>query len=277
MYNAKIETNAGAVIRLGYKDGVIFDISPLSGVDVTLATSQGYQQIGETVESQSARGVSRTIRGTFLGDAAETKAREMLRALPVFTTGKLIFDDRYFCNVYVQKTPYVIHSPSERKYTFSLMLYCETPYWLDVKESAYLLGGYTPAFTFPIRYDLHAFGVKNASAFTNCYNGGAVDVPFVAKFTSSAESSGIGLVNVQTLEKLKLDVTLTMGDEIVIKRENSRLVVELNGEDAFSIFDEDSNLYYIHPGDNVLRATADSGLEALQVSITYNAAETGVL
>jgi hypothetical protein len=104
-----------------------------------------------------------------------------------------------------------------------------------------------------------------------------VDVPFVAKFTSSAESSGIGLVNVQTLEKLKLDVTLTMGDEIVIKRENSRLVVELNGEDAFSIFDEDSNLYYIHPGDNVLRATADSGLEALQVSITYNAAETGVL
>ena len=277
MYNARIETNAGAVIRLGYKDGIIFDISPLSGVDVTLATSQGYQQIGETVESQSARGVSRTIRGTFIGDTAEARAREMLRALPVFTTGRLIFDDRYFCNIYVQKTPYVVHSSSDGKYTFSMMVYCETPYWLDTKGSMYTLGGYTPAFSFPVMYNQHIFGTRNASAFTNCYNGGAVDVPFVAKFTTSAEASGIGLINVHTLEKLKLDIMLTMDDEIVIRRENSRLFVELNGADAFSILDENSDLYYMHPGDNVLRATADSGLEALQVSISYNAAETGVV
>lgn len=275
MYNARIETTAGAVIRLGYKHGIIFDISPLSGVDVTLATSQGFQQIGETVENQSVKGVSRTIRGTFLGPEPQKQARALLRALPMFASGRLVYDDRYFCNVYVQKTPYVTKVGD--KYTFSMMLYCDTPYWLDMQASSYVLGGYTAAFSFPVAYDVHIFGTKNDSAFTNCINTGAVDVPMTVRFVSSAETEGFGLININTLEELKLNMTLHVGETVTVSREGGRLQVMRGEEDVFSALDENSDLYWIHPGDNVLRMTADSGLESLQASLSYNAAEIGVV
>ena len=34
MYSARIETDAGKIVRFGYEFGNVFDISPLSGVDV---------------------------------------------------------------------------------------------------------------------------------------------------------------------------------------------------------------------------------------------------
>lgn len=276
MYNARIETDAGKIVRFGYEYGNIFDITPLSGVDVTFGTSQGFQQVGETVETQSVQGISRTIRGAFTGTDPETAARAMLRALPIFTTGRLIFNDQYFCRIHVKKTPYV-HRSGSGKYTFDMMLYCETPYWLNVKGDQYVMGGYTAAFSFPVLYDSHAFGVRNESAFTNCINSGAVDIPFTARFTTDTETTNFGFVNVYTLEHLTLNMTLALGDSVTVSRENGRLYVQRGEEDIFAVLDESSDLFMLHPGDNVLRMTAESGLSGLQVSISYNAAEIGVI
>lgn len=276
MYNARIETDAGKIVRFGYEYGNIFDITPLSGVDVTFGTSQGFQQIGETVETQSVKGISRTIQGTFIGEDPESAARAMMRALPIFTTGKLIFDDKYFCRIHIKKTPYV-HRSSAGKYTFSMMVYCETPYWLDVKGTQLAMGGYTPAFSFPTLYDIHVFGVRNDSAFTNCVNNGAIEVPFTARFTTDTETVNFGIINIYTLEHLTLNMTLTQEDSVTVSRENGRLYVQRGEEDIFEVLDESSDLLMLHPGDNVLRMTAESGLSGLQVSISYNAAEIGVI
>ena len=46
MYNATIQTKDGKQLDLGFEYGIVFDISPLSGVDVDIATSQSFQQIG---------------------------------------------------------------------------------------------------------------------------------------------------------------------------------------------------------------------------------------
>lgn len=276
MYNARIETDAGKIVRFGYEYGNIFDITPLSGVDVSFGTSQGFQQVGETVETQSVQGISRTIRGTFIDSDPEAAARAMLRALPIFTTGRLVFDDKYFCRIHLKKTPYV-HRNSSGKCTFDMMVYCETPYWLNLQSDQYVMGGYTAAFSFPVIYDSHIFGVKNESAYTNCVNSGAMDVPFTANFRSETETVNFGIININTLEHLRLNMTLTQNDEVTVSRENGRLYVQRDGEDIFSVLDEDSDLFMLHPGDNVLRMTADSGLSGLKVSISYNAAEIGVI
>lgn len=276
MYNARIETDAGKSVRLGYDYGNIFDISPLSGVDVNLGTSQGFQQIGETVETQSVQGITRTISGTFTGADPESAARVMLRALPIFTTGRLVFDDRYFCRIHIKKTPYV-HRNSVGKYTFSMMVYCETPYWLDIRSEQYVMGGYTAAFSFPVIYDAHVFGVSDESAFTNCINNGAIEVPFTARFTTDTETSKFGIININTLERLTLNTTLLQGESVTVSRENGRLYVQRGDEDIFAVLDESSDLFMMHPGDNVLRMTAETGLGGLRVSISYNAAEIGVI
>lgn len=276
VYNARIETDAGKIVRFGYEYGNVFDITPLSGVDVTLGTSQGYQQIGETVENQSVNGISRTIRGTFTGSDPESAARAMLRALPVFTTGRLVFDDQYFCRIHIKKTPYVFRS-RYGKYTFDMMVYCETPYWMNIKGNQYVMGGYTAAFSFPVLYNSHVFGIRNESAYTNCVNSGAMDVPFTARFTTSTETTNFGIVNINTLEHLTLNMTLTQGDTVTVSRENGRLYVQRGDEDIFATLDESSDLFMMHPGDNVLRMTAESGLSGLQTSISYNAAEIGVI
>jgi hypothetical protein len=62
-----------------------------------------------------------------------------------------------------------------------------------------------------------------------------------------------------------------------VSRENGRLYVQRGEEDVFAILDENSDLFVLHPGDNVLKMTAGSGLEGLRVSISYNAAEIGVV
>ena len=276
MYKARIETEAGKIVRLDYDSGVIFDIDPLSGVDVDLATSQGFQQIGETVEHQSVAGVSRTINGVFITADAERRAQAMLRALPMFTTGRLIYDDRYFCNIHVRKTPYIRREKSGR-IIFSMMLYCETPYWLYLTDSSYVMGGYTPAFRLPVVYDSHRYGIKNTSMFTNCINHGTVEVPFAARFTCDTPVTNPGLINVYTLEKIRINAVLQNGSVIEAGWKNGRLYLTQDGEDIFSALDAESDLFVMRPGDNVLRMTADDNLEGLSVSVTYNAVEVGVI
>ena len=63
MYNAKIVSNNGTVLNLGFDYGIIFDITPLSGTDIEISTSQSFQQIGESVENSSALGLTREIYG----------------------------------------------------------------------------------------------------------------------------------------------------------------------------------------------------------------------
>ena len=276
MYTAKIETDAGKIIRFGYEYGNLFDISPLSGVDVTMGTSQGFQQVGETVEIQSVQGISRTISGVFIDAEPEMAARAMMRALPIFTTGRLIFNDKYFCRFHVQKTPFIYRSKSG-KCSFSMMLYCETPYWLNLKSDQYVIGGYTAAFGFPVMYDSHIFGVRDESAFTNCINDGVIDIPFEVWFTTDTETSNFGFINVYTLEHLTLNTTITQGDGIALSHEKGRLYIRKGKEDVFAVLDESSDLFMLHPGDNVLRMTAESGLSGLKAAISYNSAEIGVI
>ena len=46
--------------------------------------------------------------------------------------------------------------------------------------------------------------------------------------------------------------------------------------DAFSVLDEDSDLMFMHVGDNIIRATATSGDDQLITTITFNDAVVGV-
>lgn len=277
MYNAKIVTDAGKTVWLGYSHGILFDISPLSGADVDIATSQGFQQIGETVEGQSVGGIRRTIRGTALNTAA---ARNLISALPVFTKGKLYFGEKHFCNIFLQKTPAISYQ-KDGKMPFTMQVYCDTPFWKEDALKNYLVNGYEPAFSFPVNYGSHVFGIRAQGGFTNCINSGDVKTPFVCEFLTDQEIENYGIINVKTLAELRFNDTLLPGEVVKVYQENGRVMaiktVDGVSSSVLGLISDDSTLFDLAPGDNVFKVVADNNAERLQASISYRPTFMGVL
>ena len=153
----KLVTDAGAVLHLGWDYDAPYNLDPLNGVDVDIQTAQGINQTGTTVERQSVAGVSRTLSVVFWGGHALDNARNFARKLPYYTTGTMYFGDAYFTRFVVQKTPYFSSYTEPR---CELMLYSPKPYWYGLTATARVLGGYQPAFSFPVCYDSHTYGIR---------------------------------------------------------------------------------------------------------------------
>ena len=278
MYNAKIITDAGKEFRFGYNDGCLFDISPLSGSDVNITTSQGFQQIGVTVEGQSVGSVRRTITGTLLNKVAEAK---MLSVLPVFTTGRLYVNESRFCNITVNKTPEIRTSKFGKK-TFSMQVFCDTPFWSNANDNSYIVSNYKKSFTFPVTYDSHTFAVRTENAFVNCFNGGDVSVPLTCEFTADAEVENYGVINIRTFEELRFEDVLKVGEKARLYYENGRIKATKEDADGNIIgilgkLTDSSNLFNVTPGDNILKISATSNEQFLKANITFRSAYMGVV
>lgn len=281
MYDAKFVNNNGEQFLFSLSSGVAFDIEPLSGVDVSIASSQGFNQIGETVTGMSVGGIRRRISGVITDRSSDNQiAQRMRRAMAALTRGTLHVGN-LFCSAIVQKTPEFTRLKSGLL-TFSAQVFCPLPYWQSEEETIKTLGGYTPAYRLPINFStLHRFGVKSSGAFVNCINPGEVDAPFSVRFLSTAQTVVYSLVNVHTLAELRINDVLQSGDSVSVGRKDGRLYVTKTTasgteSDLFSALDEGSTLFSLSPGDNVLKATANSGEDSLIAYVTYSGLYTGV-
>lgn len=280
-YKIDIQTANGREVLINVPDsGLKGNLDPISGVDVDISTSQSVNQVGESIDSQTVGGVLRTISGECLSTAA---AKLLLSALPPLTEGRLILNDLYFAEYVVKKSPYVVRTAGSRNgRTFSLMLYCRKPYWQRLDATQSVLGGFSPAFRFPVNYSTpHRFGVKNASAFVNVRNEGDFPTTFLAEFKAvGGNVENPVLLNVITLKKLRFLTTLEAGQTLRVYHDNDHLAVvrveHQTETDAFAALDDDSSLFEFAAGDNILRAGADSGEESLQCTVSFNAAYMGV-
>lgn len=276
----KIVTDAGAVLHLGWDYKAPYWLDPLNGVDVDLQTAQGINQIGTAVERQSISGVSRTMTVVFWGGKALEAAKLFTRSLPYFTTGTLYFGDRYFARFVVQKTPYFSsYTPDPR---CSLMLYCPKPYWYDLTAVSAVLGGYQPAFRFPVCYDSHQYSIRQDGEAAVLRNPGSLPVPFTATLQCSMQVQHPRVVDLHTGAFIGFDLTLDPGDKLEIYRSTSdRLACTLTHEGVTTncayALDEDSTLTELQPGDNVLSMQAENGASYLQAAVSFYPMEAGIL
>ena len=249
-------------------------------MDVDLQTAQGINQIGTAVERQSVSGVSRTLTVVFWGGKALETAKLFTRSLPYFTTGTLYFGDRYFARFVVQKTPYFSsYTPDPR---CSLMLYCPKPYWYDLTAVSAVLGGYQPAFRFPVCYDSHRYSIRQDGEAAVLRNTGSLPVPFTATLQCSMQVQHPRVVDLHTGAFIGFDLTLVPGDVLEIYRSTSdRLACTLTHEGVTTncayALDEDSTLTELQPGDNVLSMQAESGASYLQAAVSFYPMEAGIL
>lgn len=274
-------TDAGTTLHLGWDYGAPYSLDPLNGVDVELQLAQGVGQTGTTVERQNVAGVYRELCVDFWSAHSEADARLFLAALPYFTKGTLYFGDKYFCRFVVSKTPYA--AQVEPFCRMSTMLYCDKPYWYSLNEQTALLGGFTPAFRFPARYDGHRYSLRNEAGWINARNPGSLPVGFVLRLRADAPVTDPRLVDVVGGGTLGLcGYTLTPGEVVEFYRDTSdRLAVKSTRGDVetnlFAYLDEDSTLTELSPGDNLLKAEAASGAQQLICALSFYPIECGIL
>lgn len=278
MYSAKIITDAGKIFQFGYQYGTLFDISPLSGIDVNMATSQGTGQIGATIESQSVGGINRTISGLVLD---KSTANKMLSYLPAFTSGKLYINNSRYCDIVINRTPEIAYS-KDGKMPFSMRVYSTTPFWKSTEIKNFMLSGLNKRFSFPTSFNSHKFGETIKNAFANVLNEGDVSTPIQCVFVSSATVEGYGVQNINTLEKLAFDDILHIGETATVYFQNNKLYAykkdaQGNVTQLVSATTDDSNLFTLRAGDNVLKSVADVNENNLYASVSFAPQYMGVV
>lgn len=275
VYSAVYISDSGGKYVFG-KDGLtMFDMNVGDGVSISLGTSQGFSQVGETIESQTVSGRVINVSGVVYGDVSERK-RTMRKVIAPFTSGRLIFQGTHYTRVTVKAAP--SFSPVKEDGRFSLQFFAPFPFFYSIDTKGTTIGGVAPLFSFPVNYaESHQFGEKAFERYTNVLNTGDVKVPFSVTLQSTGKSSNINIANLETFEFLKINGTLNADDVLNIYRDAQNILraeLQTNGrvEDVISWIDEDSALFELNVGDNLILATDDEGGANLITRFTYNPA-----
>lgn len=279
MYHGKYVSESGLEFLLGMSGNNVFDIEGLSGIAVKLGTSQGFGQIGESVETQSVGGKTLTVSGVLYGNISAGK-QNLRKVFSTFSKGKLYFQDRYVLPVYVKHAPEF--SPLKDRGEFTLQLYAPFPFFRESTERVFYIGGIVPMFSFPINYATpHKFGEKSPARYVNIINEGDIKVPFKAVLTTEIESNNITLTNLQTGQKLAVNGTLSAGERLELYRDDdgvfkAELTKGSNTEDILYRVDETSTLFDLNVGDNLIMALDDEGGKHLVAQILFQPIAGGV-
>jgi hypothetical protein len=270
MINLKYISERGAQMVFSLANGLVINtVDGFTDCDVDIATSQGFGQIGETVTNVSVKGKKLDVEGRIFGEGTALK-RQLLNTVVPLESGVLWLNDKYWIGVCVQSSPNIQQKANA---LFTFRLYAPFPFWRAASETYYQLGGIIPAFSFPL--DLSAaftFGSRAADTFVNCINRGNVKVAFRLDITGTEEIVNPKITNIYTFEETSFTVTLAVGQKLSMYREGDILRVTMteNGveTDVFDVLGEDSNLFWLYVGDNVLRGDADSGLSTATFVVT---------
>ena len=279
MYNAVFESDTGQKYVFGKDGETVFDMDLGSGVSVDIGTSQGFSQVGETVESMTVGGRTITVHGTIFGNV-QSRKKMMRKVFAPFVWGKLTFEGKHYIRVCVKDSP--SFSPIRDDGRFTMLLYAPFPFFYSVDDAHYNIGEILPMFSFPVNYSApHKFGARGTEKYTNVYNDGDVAVPFNVHMETFGTSTNPLIVNLDTQEYLKLNGTLTAGDVANIYRDSNNILraeLSTDGElvDILSWVDDGSTLFQLNPGDNIIAFDDDGGGSSLTVKFSFSPAVVAV-
>ena len=273
MYNVVFENDNGSKYVFGTNGNTAFDMDLGSGVSVDIGTSQGFSQIGETIQNRTVSGRTINVKGAVYGNVHERK-KAMRRVLSPFSCGRLVLEGKYYIRVCVKSAP--AFSSVKNDGRFTMQLYAPYPFFKSLKEKNVEIGAIKGLFSFPVNYSApHKFGEKGTERYKNVHNDSDVSVPFSLYLSCYGTSTNPVISNLKTFQFLKINGTLNVGDYLKIYRnEDNVLIAELTSEgsktDVISWIDESSDLFELAVGDNLISATDDEDGVSLSAKITYN-------
>lgn len=275
MYEVIFQNDNGKVFTFGPNGGNWYGMNIGNGLEVTLGKSQGFAQVGETVETQSIGGRSIDVTGMLFGDIVGGK-NNLRNVCAPLSSGRLIFQKSHYIRVYVKAAP--SFSAVKNNGLFKMQFYAPFPFFSAFQESYFLIGGVVPSFRFPVNYGRpHRFGTRSNERYVNVVNSGDVRIPYRLVLRSEGVSTNPTLTNITTFAFLKINGIINIGQFITIFRDdNNVLRAELTDgnqvTDVITWIDDESSLFELDPGDNLISANDEEGGKALIASFTFNPA-----
>lgn len=275
MFEVIFENDNGKKFIFGPAGSNWFGMSVGNGLDVTLGKSQGFGQIGETVETLSVTGRPIDVTGEFYGNIVSHK-NALRSACAPLSAGRLIFQKTHYIRVFVKAAP--TFSAVKKNGLFKMQFYAPFPFFRDLSQRQHLIGAVVPGFQFPVNYaEPHHFGLRSSARSTNVVNDGDVRVPFDLHLRSSGISTNITVTNLRTFAFLRLRGTVSAGESVRIYRDEENVLrAELTADgvttDILYRVDEDSTLFELEVGDNLISANDDEGGVSLTARFTFHPA-----
>lgn len=266
----------GDSITFAYANGYL--INKPNGIDtvtVKLSQAQGINQVGCTVQSKTVQPRPVTISGIIVGGDQSARKEALLSVIRPDLTGKLYADD-YFLNVHVTGTPVIESRKMFAHFQFSVT--APYPYWQKDHAVSHAIVGVEKRFKFPWNISKpYQFGQLIRKQFVNVRNDGQLPVPFTATFLANNDVANPKITNVATGETMMLNKSMVAGERVVVEITHDRTYVTSSVDGSIrGALDLDSTLFRLGVGDNVLKPEADSGLDQLEVQITFATEIVGV-
>ena len=159
----------------------------------------------------------------------------------------------------------------------TINLICPSPYFMDSEETIATLSNWDKLFKFKLEIPEGTgimFGQKNASTTIEIVNDSHINYGLTITFTANDTVKNPKLTNTSTGEILQLNYTMNLNDSIVITTYNNDKTITLVESDGTETDITNSLVFgtkflQAKNGVNKFTATADSGSEDLDVSISY--------
>jgi len=272
--------------RLVLRQARPFFLTRIDGVGrtrQTINTFRAPEQDGAFYISSTLDMRNITLEGTVSASTPDKAYEHRKRFLRIFTPkmqGTLIYRGRQITCV-VEEAGFT-SSTRERAPNFFVSLLCPSPFFETLEEVRAELAMWTPLFRFPLEIPEGGmeFGSRQPSQIITVDNIGDVACGCVIIFRALGTVEAPELLNMDTGEYVRLNVTMSAGEEIrVYTHFAGKRVARVIGQtesNAFSELDIGSTFLQLEAGRNLLRYDADVNMDLLEVSVYYRPRFLGV-
>ena len=177
----------------------------------------------------------------------------------------------------------VVTKPAGAIYTaFTVQLVCLNPFWREAAEKRDDIAAWIGSLEFPLEIPEAGIilGYRQPSLIVNVFNGGDVRTGIRVEFQALGIVIDPVITNVDTLESIRLNITMQEGDVLTLSTGYGEKWARLNRNgiitDALRYVDVGSTFLQLEPGDNLIRYDAAEGMNYLEVSIFHNNLYLGV-
>lgn len=277
LYKMKYTNGRGQSITFSRAQGLwISEFSLLSGIPVNLSTSQSINQIGASVESQVVEPKTSTVKGFIQGNGKTLKQQIVNTVIPL-DTGKIVVNDEYSIDVYVEESPIVDLETRFPRFEFSVT--AAYPFWERTTKTSVAMSGLLGMFRFPWNItEEYKFGEMVESYFTSINNKGHVPTFYSIEIVANGTTVNPVISDALTGSFIKLNKTLTAGERINIDvmPDSLKVVSSIDG-DIEGLIDIESDLFSLPVGSTTLKYDAEEGRANLAVTLKYSDKLAGVV
>lgn len=260
-------------------------------VDVKIVTSQGYDQVGETLVNSYVASRELIMKGQI--QASTTYQMQTIRTdlIDLFVPQAEITISHYYggqrrvLKAVVTKSPKFKFTDVSMVQEYEVKLTAPDPYWTDETESVHNIADYIGSFHFPLSIPKEKgviFGYKNPVLIATIHNASPVKIGMEIVFIAHGTVKNPMLFDVKSRKFIQINTTMKDGDEIRIQTgedrtiTRNRLGVKENFMGYIDIAGGGYSFLELQPGDNLFRYGAEEGGSLLEVKIYYKNKYPGV-